>query len=254
MATKNIIPQTVDDYCDLLESCQPFVQANYGDGEWFCILGYQGQNSQGGCYTVELRKALIETLKELRFNYWGWNPGKVETVLVNEAQQWRAANNGKIQWVKKEILAAANCQGELGSVFKALQKRKVLLIGPKHLRELEILKHNAFIEVPLPNAFTAIKDTVVAIDTQIMKTACDCLLFCSGMASNPTMWRLVPLLPSSVTMLDMGAIFDPYVGVLSRGAYRNMKSNFWQYGLKKNLHTMGLDHLLAEITAKANNT
>ncbi len=250
MGTKDIIPQGVEDYCALLETGQSFIQANYGDGEWSCILGYQGQNSQGGCYTPELRKALIETLKHRRFNYWGWNPGKK---LLDETQQWLADNSVRVRWVNKEILAAANCQGQLGALLLILQQRNVLLIGPKHLKELQILKHNAFVEVPLPNAFSAIKDTVAAVLTRTMTNACDCLLFCSGMATNPTMWRLVPFLSPTITMLDMGAIFDPYVGVLNRGAYRNMTSDFWKYGLKMNLHTIGLDHLLEEITAKARN-
>lgn len=242
-----IVPESVNDYIQLLETKTAFVQTNYGDGEWSCILGYQGQNSQGGCYTPELRKALIETLQEPRFTYWGWNPGRK---LLDEAQQWLADNNMRVQWVNKEILAAVNCQGQLGRLLLILQKRNVLLIGPKHLKELQILKHNAFVEVPLPNAFTAIKDTIAAIITRTTTRACDCLLFCSGMASNPTMWRLVPLLPPTVTMLDMGAIFDPYVGIFNRGAYRNMQSSFWQYGLKMNLHSIGLDHLLPQIRSK----
>ena len=251
MATKDIVPQTVYGYQILLETCQPFIQANYGDGEWSCILGYEGQNAQGGCYTPEIRKALVETLKEPRFTYYGWNPGKK---LYDEARQWLADNNVRVRWVQKEILANANCQGQLGPLLLILQKRNVLLLGPKHLQDLQILKHNAFVEVPLPNAFTAIKDTIAAVVTRMTTTACDCLLFCSGMAGKPTMWRLAPLLPPTVTMLDMGAIFDPYVGILSRGAYRNPKSFFSQRGLDMNLEAIGMSHLAIQIRKDAKRT
>lgn len=251
MATKDIIPQSVDDYCTLLETRQPFVQANYGDGEWSCLLGHKGQNAQGGCYTPEIRKALIETLKEPRFTYYGWNPGKV---LLDEARQWLADNNVRVRWVQKEILAAANCQGQIGPLLLTLQKRNVLLIGPKHLKELQILKHNAFVEVPLPNAFTAVKDTIAAIITRTVTHCVDCVLFCSGMAGKPTMWRLIPLLSPTMTMLDMGAIFDPYVGILSRGAYRNPKSFFSRRGLDMNLEAIGMSHLATKIRKEGRQT
>ena len=62
-------------YVDMLLSGQPFTQANYGDGEWACILGKSGPNSQGGVYTPELQHALAKTLTEPCFTFFGTNPG-----------------------------------------------------------------------------------------------------------------------------------------------------------------------------------
>ena len=237
-----LLPKTVDDYRMMIETHRAFTQANYGDGEWGCLLGRSGRNSNGEDYNRAIASALRKTISEPRFTFYGWNPGNK---IIDEAQQYLADNDIRVCWVYKEILANANCRGEIGSFFKALQARNTLLVGPEHLKSLEIIKHNSFVEVPTFNAFNCSVDTISAIIYQTTTHCCDCILFCSGMATNTMMWQLCKLMPETTTMLDMGAIFDPYVCVLSRSGYR--KDNFLNKGLELNLAAIDRTDLLMKI-------
>jgi hypothetical protein len=50
------------------------------------------------------------------------------------------------------------------------------------------------------------------------------------------MWRLAPLRPD-LTHIDVGAIWDPYCGVLNRHGYRRAT---WPDAMRKNLEEAGL--------------
>jgi len=209
-------------YVDMLLSGTPFTQANYGDGEWSCILGRTGYNSQGGAYTPELQAALSETLTQPRFTFFGTNPGRA---FWEEAWAWCAQNWVVVPWVHKEMLSAANVRGDLGPFIRALQQRTIILVGPAHLRALDLFDVATFIEVPLPGAADSIHGTAARVIDAILsfhEPREVCVLWSAGMATNVGMWLTRILYTTcKATQIDCGAIWDPYVGVHSR----------WRYGL-----------------------
>jgi len=215
-------------YVDMLNRGQVFTQANYGDGEWSCILGRTGHNSQGGVYTPQLQAALAYTLTAPQFTFFGTNPG---TAFWNEAWAWCAQNWVVVPWVHKEMLSAANVRGDLGPFIRALQQRTIILVGPAHLRALDLFDVAEFVEVPLPGAAEQCASLAMDVLGAVRTNGADrpCVLFSAGMATNVMMhdlageagrWGRGVVVPDT-TMLDCGAIWDPYVGVHSR----------WRYGL-----------------------
>ena len=237
-------PETVDDYRLMIETRRPFTQANYGDGEWYCILGYRGQNCNGGKYTPDLSIALQQTLTQPRFSFWGFNPGQK---LLDEVRQWIGDNDIRCQWINKEILANANCRGELGGFIKAIHNRRTLVVGPEHLRRAQpIIKNNGFIQIPNQNAFRTIDQIADQVTEAINKAGADLVLFSCGMATKPLIWRLIGTIPETTTLLDCGAIWDPYAGVLSRSGYRKPK---YRQSLALNLQTAGLQDLILSVLA-----
>jgi len=206
-------------YVDMLTTGQVFTQANYGDGEWSCILGRTGINNQGDIYTPELQGALSETLTAPRFSFFGTNPG---AAFWNEAWEWCARNWVIVPWVHKEMLPSANVRGHLGPFIRALQHRSICLVGPPHLWPAicDIFPGAEFVEVPLPGASATVAQTVEDVWEVCLNGRADVVLFSSGMATNVTMHALMPRVGmSGITMMDCGAIWDPYVGVHSRWRY-----------------------------------
>ncbi len=220
-------PPTVQEYADLIDRSVPFSLANYGDGEWQCILGRQGANAQGGEYTPELREALVQTLKQppaaFEGNYlYGTNPGKK---LDEEVTGWRVANLAcdDNRWVWKETLSAANVNGKLGPLLKALRRRRVMIVGPEHLAylgERNVIHLNSFVQVPDKNCFTDIDAIIVAIVAEARAKRIKVICFSCGMAAKVMIHRLYQIIGDTTILLDMGACWDPYVGRLSRKGYR----------------------------------
>lgn len=235
-----ITPETVDDYIKLLRDKTYFTQANYGDGEMSCIIGEPGKNAQGEDYIRPLQQDLIRTIKEPRFTWFGFNPGKkIQGKVFNWFAYTFPENRFPFTFkpVWKEILVEANVKGNFGGFIKAIRERKVVYVGPKHLIGIKpIVNYVDFIEVPLPNAYLAVNNTVNKVRESIAKHNPDIILWSSGMATNVAMWRLIPSFPK-LSMLDCGALFDPYVGVTSRGAYRKPEHKI---AIEKTLKEAGL--------------
>jgi hypothetical protein len=217
-------------YALMVGSELSFAQANYGDGEWGCILGRSGTNSQGETYNPRLRDALRRTLLQPTGHWCGTNPGKR---LKDEAEAWVKAHGVLVPWLFKETLAGANVNGHLAPFLQAVRTRKTVLVGPAHLRDLpeNVIGRHHFIQVPDRTAWEVYEDTCAEV---LSRVSHGCLvLFASGMATNLSIHHLWPELKGQATLLDIGAVLDPYVGVLSRKGYR--KESFQQTGMAANL-------------------
>jgi hypothetical protein len=233
------IPVCVQDYVELLDNRARFVQANYGDGEWACILGHPGQNCNGEHYIEPLQLALIKTvLKPPAGHVWyGSNPGKK---LGPSVEHW-LLERGLTQrtWVYKEILSGANANGKLSGFIAAVRRRKTVLVGPKHLRNEDVHKIwniRAQVSVPTSDAYLAHTRTVNQVTDMLEEHEPELMLVCAGMAANPLIHEIAAK-NTALTIIDMGATLDPYAGVWSRNAYR--KEEFQKSTFAKNLR--GLD-------------
>ena len=227
-------PETPEDYAKLIRDRTHFAQANYGDGEWACLMDREGTNCDGTTYTPELAAALRETLLEPCGMWCGTNPGNPETKpLRAQAEAWVVANKVNVPWRKKEILPSANVNGELRPFLDAVRTRRVIVVGPEHLKHLppHVIGPHTLIQVPNETAWKVVDQTVKRVLDVIRPD--DLVLFASGMATNLAIHKLWPGLRDTVTLLDVGALLDPYVGVYSRNGYR--KESFQTVGIKKNL-------------------
>lgn len=206
------------DYAVLVRSGVPFAQANYGDGEWACILGHQGGNVNGEAYTVETRDALTRTLLEPVGMWCGTNPGKK---LALQVDAWLKKHRPEVTWLDKEILPSANVNGKLAPFLEAVRERTVVLVGPLHLTALppEVFVPVAHVVVPDGRACAVASGTAEKVER--LAEDGSLVLFASGMASNIVIHALWPEMEiRGVTLLDIGALLDPYVGVYSRKGYR----------------------------------
>lgn len=226
---------TVADYAHMLARGTAFSQSNWGDGEWSAVLGVEGQNCDGHEYLPDLGRDLRAALVNPMPHMHGTNPG---ARLAAQVDKWISDHGGltSVRWVPKEVLSDANLSGELYPVLAALRGRNVIQVGPPHLHELprDVLpSRKAFIAVPPINCYRVIDQTVSTLH-RVLRHG-DVALFSASMATNVMIRRLYPMWGAKVTMLDMGAIFDPYCGVWSRKMYRVENNPELLANLKRNV-------------------
>jgi hypothetical protein len=207
----------VELYSQMIRTRVHFAQANYGDGEFGCLLGKKGRNVNGEVYEPELAEALRRTLLEPAGHWCGYNPGRK---LEEEAYRWLMLNDIEVPWVWKETLSAANVNGQMGPFFLAANTRRIVVVGPEHLARIPYELFKSFLHIRVPDA-TAWKETD-RIAEEVFQRAerDDLILFAAGMATNLLIWRLWPNVEGNVTLLDVGAILDPYAGKMTRKGYR----------------------------------
>lgn len=227
----NIIPGSLREYIRRLERKEPFGLARYGDGEFASILGMKGQNCDGVAYTPELQQALQNTLFDTQEDMdYGmlavamkfFKPYIIEFHLRHELD---------INWVEATFLVAANRHGKLNPLIRALQDRRILYVGPKHLRGAgQFLPIKSFIEVHPSNAFANWKRDVERVVDQANEV--DLIGISAGPTANVMVHALWKRLGGSHTIVDFGSIWDGYVGRPSR---KYMKRSTWNDLARENL-------------------
>ena len=214
------LPSSVEEYAFLIRGQGHYAQANYGDGEWACMLGHSGENCNREVYNPYLASLLRETLLRPAGQWCGSNPGKR---LKADADAWTQRCRIDVPWADKEILVRANVEGRLGPWLEAVRTRRVVLVGPAHLAKLDAAVIGAFnfIGVAPRTAWEGWKRTCEDVKAGLRRGA-DLVLFAAGMATNIMVHELWPQCVDSgaITLHDVGALLDPYVGVWSRNPYR----------------------------------
>lgn len=193
-------------YVDRLKSGKFFSMARYGDGELYCMWGKNGRNSNGCYYTPELRKDLLASLchnDDETFIYG------LQRVLPQDRK--RAETDYPVNWFDSEIFGDALVEGKLYPLIAQLRLMKTVVIGHDGLQEVgRVFYYNEFISVPPSNAHE-MKQSVIKT---VQKIGPAVYLFSCGMAANAFISELHGM--ENTFLLDVGHIWDPFVGNLSR--------------------------------------
>lgn len=190
-------------YVDKLKNGERFSLARYGDGEFYCMWGKGTENSNGCRYSPELREALLGSMK------WQDDPSFIygmQRVLPHDARRIEDQFPG-IDWHDSEIFGEAVAEGKLFPLIEQLRKMTVVIIGNETLKPVEIiLGAKEFIKVPKYNTFD------FPPKFPIYENAV--YLFSCGMAANAFIAEFHGI--NNNWYLDMGHIWDPFVGNMSR--------------------------------------
>lgn len=207
-------------YAAMIQCRVHFGEASYGDGEFKCIMGHKGETARGQVYNDQLQKDLIETMMEPAgqwFCYWGNNKP-----LRKECDAWLEKHQPPGVWLPRRVVAAANCHGHLGDIFRAIRSRNTLLVGPAHFKDLpdRVIGQNARIEIHGTEAWKHIDEVCSEVSVEVASGKIDLVIFAAGMAAPVMVHRLMKEFRGKATFWDVGAIFDPYCGVFLRKHYR----------------------------------
>lgn len=212
-------------YAGLLTEGKPFALSRYGDGEWYAILGRQGQNCDGHSYFPDLgedlRRSLL-TRQRGRFFYALGPLAKRE--VGDEARRWLADNHAPaIAWHHTDTFIEASIEGRLWPLVQALRGQRVLYVGPDYLHRAQtvagLFSVEAWVSVPQTNAYLH-KVELLQATFRAMHTASPTVIgFSAGMLSNvliDRLWRV----GGHTTLIDFGSVFDGYAGRISRSYHK----------------------------------
>jgi hypothetical protein len=189
----------------------PFAFSRWGDGEWFNINKIKGQNCDGNIYFDDLGDELKKIVSKKQDYFLG-----VQTLIpysVNESKKYNQS------WVDADVFHKASMGYEIQSFIDILKKKHIVYIGNNTLSNLEFI--DEFIEIPLTNSWIT-KEQVL---NEVVNTFDDkhkIYLFSAGMATNyyiDFLWKK----NKQNTYIDVGSVFDPFVGRITRGYHRNLK-------------------------------
>lgn len=210
-----------DQYLTWIKERKPFTFSRFGDGEANAILGREGANCDGHEYFPEMGKQLEDILKTAR--YYRYEMGIQQHALrtIPEFVEWFDKHvldpNGDC-FVNADVWHYASIKGEFDRFFDAIQNRPVLLVGPHVLTKMNI--HSYWVEVPERNCWNSFDAIMRGIDNYIDHA--DIVLFSASMPAKIMIDRLHARYGATKTLLDMGSVFMPYVGISNRSYHKKI--------------------------------
>jgi hypothetical protein len=141
-------------------------------------------------------------------------------------------------WHNSDVFHYANRDGLLNPFIRQLRGKDVVVVGPPYLRALRdtAFKYAEFIEIPLKNCFLDARRIQEKIVSWGHARSGVVYSFSASMAANVMIHELFPVLGGKNWLLDLGALWDVYVGVKSRTFYTTRD---WAPILERNLARNG---------------
>lgn len=210
-----------DQYLTWIKERKPFTFSRFGDGEANAILGRQGSNCDGHEYFPEMGKQLAEILRtgrNLRVQQYDIGIQNHALRTIPEFNEWLNKNTDPTDFVNADVWHHASIKGEFHRFFDAIQNRPVLMVGPHSLAKLDI--HQYWVEVPERNCWNSFDAIMKGIDNYI--DYAEIVLFSASMPAKIMIDKLHAKHGATKTLLDMGSVFMPYVGISNRSYHKKI--------------------------------
>lgn len=201
-------------YVNLLDTNQPFALSRFGDGEWAWMLDIPHVNEEGHGYFPEMASDLRISLE--RNHPYPFHYSMPELKLCHNQERIVEYCKGlPVDWYDCSTFRRANVAGELYPLVEAMRKKKMVYVGPEHLDAFIFLNlhYISYVNTPKRNAYEKKGSILRAIRYAVEWEKPDAIGFSAGPLANIL---IDELWDGSVTLIDFGSIWDPYVGVKSR--------------------------------------
>ena len=222
---KLVIPITLNDLVEKLRNGEHFSFARYGDGEWQAILGpYEGANADGCRFTVELSKSL----KRIFINQYPYYHALLRIARRKRGQEisrFLKTYHITMPLFGGDVLLDKNLTGNLFPLIEQIRGKRVLYVGPNHLRGLKdnFFQYEAFINAPPNNAILHRKRIIRSVLRAVANRDIEVIGWSSGLAAKVFIDDVYGECGDTVTQIDFGSLFDGYFGVPSRTYIRRIK-------------------------------
>jgi len=204
---------TLQDFIKKIKTKEKFAFSRFGDGEWLNIRKAPGQNCDGNLYYSDLGDRLKEIVSIKQYYILGAQDYK-KFNLLSDVEKYPLND-----WVDADIFHKASMEGKLEPLFEALNEVNIVYISNPSLSRLDFI--NEFIEIPYSNVWLDYDNII----KKIQKTFTDkhkVYLFSAGMCANVFVHDLWQLNKNN-SYIDVGSVFDPYVGRNTRNYHKTLK-------------------------------
>ena len=131
-----------------------------------------------------------------------------------------------LRWYTSDVFHHGAIYDGMQDILDAVNTRKVLIVGPPHMKKLRKngLKYWGFVEVPPKNNYLVLDETYRAILSKVEGEKEPLLISLSAsMPAEILADRLYDRIGKQHTIIDFGSLWDPLVGVESRTYMKNKK-------------------------------
>jgi hypothetical protein len=196
-----------------LQNGENFSFSRFGDGEWSCLLGKNGANCDGHAYFHDMGDRLLKIVESNPKYYMGLQT-LAESTYPDEIAKY------PIEWVESDCLHRASIRGEIQPFFDELNKKNIIFVGNHRHQKQNIINVDTFIEVPLNDCWRKYENTLSSLKSIVDKD--DVIIYCASMMANVLIDDIYNEFGDTVTQIDCGSLFEPYMGISIRSYHSKL--------------------------------
>jgi hypothetical protein len=207
---------------------EPITLTRWGDGEWSCVIpelaGTRPHNSDGHRFFPELGAELRGLLLARPAYMLGMAPHVLSSFGERIGAFLAEHELHDLDWVDARPFHRASMDGKLDPFIHTLSQTPLLVVGPSHLEAVaRTLRATAFVEVPAENCYLQL-DRIHAECERILlgMPPRTFVSISAGMPANLLVDRLHRTFDEQHLLVDIGSLWDPYAGVLSRNYMKRL--------------------------------
>lgn len=219
-----IIKLPTEHYLEKFTKREPFALSRFGDGEALCIFH---NDMKTNCDGSRFLKSLENPMREIFVNQYDYyhcllqcsfdySGDKFRTFLEEtcpdmpfyDGEIWQELSfSGRITELIEAVSLYGNPVFVGGSHFKNIHKMKGFKYQPYHL---QVSDRDSFLSI----------DIILQEISDLITQGYRMFLFSAGYTTKIIIDNLYPYVSGDVFLVDMGSVFDPYCGKLSRSSMR----------------------------------
>jgi len=140
-------------------------------------------------------------------------------------------NLDTVKWVATETFNHAMYNGHLLPFISALRNTRTLVVGPARLEALQdrVLPNARVMEIPAHQCHAEEADIIRLILAQASEL--DVITFSAGPAAVTMIYKLFPLIGEHTTMLSIGSLWGPFIGMPEHGGHMKLTNEIMQRNL-----------------------
>lgn len=229
-------------YVDRLTNNQYFSFARYGNGEWGCILNLMTRTPTGSqrLDLPDLRIGLLSGIQGHRQdeNYFLAMQSRTylkRVRMLDQIEQLLSLDTPRAKWHCGEVFHKASMRGHLYPLIEQLRKRRVIMVGPHYLKELNTKAFRCARCVVIPSRDCFMRHTDIL--SNILKARAELrspvvISFSAGPAAKVFIHWLHDEIGKNTFLIDFGSLWDPYVGKHTRRYHKRVTGEV----LRRNLN------------------
>ena len=221
----------VDYYVQRLRRGDHFAFPGYSDAEWFCILRHDTHKTTGQGQQLDdaTGRRLLRIIKrrclDSRFLFavpeCMWHLEDFQSANIPfRIQRELEMNSIEVEFYERDmVLDDLAEQAGLAPWIRQLRNMRTTMIGNAHLRELDFLEIDYFIEIPPVNLHLDEAAMSDVINRAKGVPGTQAFLFSAGIAAAILIDGIADHQPNS-SLIDCGSIWDAFVGIGGQREWR----------------------------------
>ena len=207
-------------YLDKIRNNEPFQLSRFGDGE-VISLRLEPHNLKHNCDGSSFIHELAEPMRQIFRNQYNYYHCLLDCTFNESGDKFREfieKTCPDMPFYDGEIWQALSFSGRITELMEAISPYEPCFVGGKHISKVKFmhgLNSVRFIETPDRDSFYQF-DRIFADCMNMHLAGCRMFLFSAGYTTKPLIDTLFPYIGHDSFLLDMGSVFDPYCGKLSR--------------------------------------